>query len=104
MFSLVTDNLDLKVNTTDKKIKELSIEYESIDREIKDFYEEFSFDPNTFEESLNFTQEQQLEFEQQKAQLQSLLKNKMDEILNPSKTKDTYKEKSTISNQWLPVP
>lgn len=98
--------LDQKVQTHEKQIHDLSIQLESLDRQVDDFLGKFNVSLekiNMFIEAKeNFTDESWVQLSEQKKALEEKLQREIANIRNPTKTKKALASLH-IKRHWIPV-
>lgn len=104
MFS--TENIEEKINTNEKKIRELDIRHEKLDMDISNFLEELDVTPEQLSAFIsnpeNFTEENWKELQRRKKQLDEKLNVELKSIRDPLKSKKAFASLK-INPQWLYV-
>ena len=100
------DDLENLIVKNEQKIKGLSIQIETIDREAAELLNELDVTPEQLTQfvknSENFSKKNWEELQRQRKLLNEKLQRDLDNINNPKKTKDTYK-KFRVPPNWIPV-
>lgn len=87
-----------------KKITELSIRNESLDREMENLYKELKVTPEQLSSFIqkeeNFTEKNWKEMQKEKEKLDQKLQTEIKSIRNPKEAKKAYSQRK-INPQWL---
>jgi len=109
MFDFYNDDqqIDKKIENQEKKIKELIIRSETLEREFNQFLAEMKVTREqirTFIETKDFfTEEDWEEIQKQQKALEQKLLVELKNIANPNKTKASLAEQKDVKPQWLYV-
>lgn len=108
MFDFHEDQqIDKKMTQHEKKIKELSIQTETLEREFNQFLNEMKVTREQIRKFVGskeyFTEENWEEIQKQQKELDQKLLVQLRNIQNPLKTKKTMAERKDITPQWLYV-
>ncbi|NGX43057.1 MAG: hypothetical protein K940chlam7_01348 [Chlamydiae bacterium] len=99
-------DVEKTIENNEKKIKELAIKVETLDREAAELLEELNVTPEQLtafiENKKNFTDQNWEELQDHRKTLDQKLKTELENIRNPRKTEKTYSEMK-IDKQWIPV-
>lgn len=102
MFSIF--QLDEKIQTNEKSIKELILSFEQHESEIHDFLEEIGISFQQAEayisDKQNFSEEEWEELQNHKNAMDEKLKRDLENIRNPLKSKKAYSERK-VDKHWL---
>lgn len=103
MFS--QEELEKDYEVTQKQFKELTIHLEALERNYQDVLNHLSMTSEQLKEFMenpnNFSVEAWEELQQEKEQMEQLLKLQFAQINNPQQIKKKYSERGTIQQNWL---
>lgn len=106
VFMFLKDNIEEKLHLNEKKIRELSIRLEKLESDITNFLEELEVTPeqlSTFiSKKENFTEENWLEIQKQKKQLDEKLDLDLKNVRNPLNSKKALASLN-VGQFWLHV-
>lgn len=95
-----------KTTINEKKIKELTIKADALNKEIENFYSEIAICPKKLADfsrkEENFFPEAWKELEKQRAMLDEKLSMQIKDIRNPLEAKGRYEDRN-IARHWIPV-
>lgn len=101
------DNLDEVIESNEKRIRELSIQIENLDKKIEDLYKELKLTPeqvNVFIENRSYHSDQAWEAIQKERQaINEKLRKELSNIIDPLKQKQKYSQMSVQQQHWLYV-
>lgn len=93
-----------KAQKNERKIEELSIRIDAIDREIHNLLHELNVTPEQLSQFVNternFTEENWMQLQEEQKKMQEKLQVELEYIRNPQQMKKRYAERS-IGNHWL---
>lgn len=88
-----------------QKSKELAIMNESLDRDTNTLLEELNVSPQQLtsfiEDQSNFTEDNWEELQRERDKLEKKLQTELENISNPTKTKQVYSERQHIDHRWI---
>jgi DNA repair ATPase RecN len=97
-------NVENQVNNKERKIQQLSIQMDTLDREIGELLTELQVTPeqltNFVERSENFTEKNWKEMMKHRSAMEEKLSCELKQIQNPKKTKDVYADRH-MGQHWL---
>lgn len=100
------DNLENQIVKNEKKIKELSIQMETLDKEVGELLNELDITPEQLTQFIqnpeNFSEKTWEDLQRQRKNLDEKLQRDLNNVSNPKKTKNTYK-KFRVPPNWIPV-
>jgi hypothetical protein len=101
----VKEKLEEKIQKTDRRLNEFSINLERLDNDYQQMLKDLSLTPdqlkNYVENPNNFAQPVWDELQNEKKKLDEKLNLELNSVVDPLKTKQTTSERGTIQQHWL---
>lgn len=101
---LSKDQPEEKLQNNERKIEELSIQFEALDREIHGLLQELNVTPEQLTQFVNtkqnFTDENWDQLQEEHKKMQEKLQVELQNIRNPQQMKKRYAERF-VGNNWL---
>jgi len=101
----IEEKLEDKIHRTERKLKELFLHLQRLDREYQTLLKELDTTPEQLqafaENPDNFSPALWEELQNAKKELEEKLKLKLDNVCDANKTKKTLSEKGKVQKHWL---
>jgi len=101
------NKIEDRINSNNKKIQGLERLIESLDRDVRDLFEEIEVSPQQIQQLLsdpkNFTEEDWQRIEECRQQQDKQLECDLANIQNPRSTQQAYSSNSRVKSHWLCV-